>query len=1040
MRDESHPHVEPQTMREAVQQALSEASHLLPDQAPIRVFIHHNTLHAFQHLPFHQAVQRAYQVYGAQPYLSEEAFRKHLQTGRIAEASLRAVLAEAYPEDRPLLGGALTEQQLYLAMMQHAISTETEASLRFVSRELHAMHRLREDLPSETRAQLVADSTQALKALLARKSKRELAEFARLATGELAPARAEAALSARVGHACTPGACLHALEHDPEGLAATALWATSLEAAQSHVDVAHADVAPERLLPREAALKHTGFDIYDLLFPALIRLCAAYLDDGVAHWSMPFRAQGFYLAVRELVGHGSHFPERWLNDVARQFRAQETQALSAQDVIEQALDSLGVRPSEVCSFVERLLLTLPGWAGLVSRLERNPEDRPVGGAPASLLEFLAVRLTYELCATREVLVRAGRNELDLQSLLRGSHVAEPKTLRSPPMRAYQLFQLMQVTGMAYPHLKKAGRGEVQSLFEAQDAFTPLLRRMLFQEAFERQHRHQILDALASHRRCAKLERPAVRPAFQAIFCFDEREESIRRHLEEVCPEVETFGAPGFFGAAMRFRALDEPRHVPLAPVVLKPVHHVEEKPHADQQRLSASRKKRQRAWAQLAHHAHIGTRSLWRGTALNLALGLLSVFPLLTRVTSPHMAGSIRRWLLRKVLPAPRTELSLHHDLAGDPGIVRGFPVDERVSRVATVLENIGFTAQFSKLILLIGHGSTTRNNPHKSAYDCGACGGRQGGPNARAVAQMANDPDVRRCLTARGIYIPDDTLFVGGQHDTCSDEIQLFDTDRIPHDHRELFEDAVEAFDRARARNAQERCRRLFSAPKASTPVRALRHVEARAEHLAEPRPEFGHATNAIAVIGRRGLTRDLFLDRRAFLLSYDPSIDTDGRILERTLAAATPVGAGINLEYYFSHVDNEHYGAGSKLPHNVTGLVGVMTGHASDLRTGLPRQMIEIHEPVRLLVIVEATPERLVEITTRQAEVRELVVNRWVQLVSLDPDTGAMQVFTDLGFVPYTPESVVLPECATSKDFYFRKEGFLPPARINANGTKAA
>ena len=188
----------------------------------------------------------------------------------------------------------------------------------------------------------------------------------------------------------------------------------------------------------------------------------------------------------------------------------------------------------------------------------------------------------------------------------------------------------------------------------------------------------------------------------------------------------------------------------------------------------------------------------------------------------------------------------------------------------------------------------------------------------------------------------------------------------------------------------------------------------------------------STVALIGRRALTRGLFLDRRAFLLSYDPSIDAEGAILERTLAAATPVGAGINLEYYFSHVDNERYGAGSKLPHNITGLFGVMSGHASDLRTGLPRQMIEIHEPLRLLVIVEATPERLLDIASRQAEVKELVVNRWIQLVSLHPETGVMQIFTDRGFVPFEPVPVRLREGTRSEEVFRGHSDFVPPARI--------
>jgi uncharacterized protein YbcC (UPF0753/DUF2309 family) len=425
---------------------------------------------------------------------------------------------------------------------------------------------------------------------------------------------------------------------------------------------------------------------------------------------------------------------------------------------------------------------------------------------------------------------------------------------------------------------------------------------------------------------------------------------------------------------------------------------------------------------------------------LNAALGMLAALPLLLRVVSPRVAGRIRRFADDLLLPSPRTELTVHRDDPSADPRPRGFAVDERVARVATVLENIGLMRDFAPVILVLGHGSTTLNNPHKSAYDCGACGGRQGGPNARVFASMANSPRVRAELAKRGIEIPDDTFFVGGQHDTCNDDVTLFDLDSLSDSQRGRLQPVLDDIDRARARNAQERCRRLFSAPAAPAPDEALRHVQARAEHLAQPRPEFGHATNAIAVIGRRSLTRSLFLDRRAFLLSYDPSIDPSGAILERTLAAATPVGAGISLEYYFSRVDNEHYGAGSKLPHNVAGLLGVMSGHASDLRTGLPRQMIEIHEAMRLLIIVEATPERLLEIVSRQTEVREFVVNRWVQLVSLHPDTGALQVFTDRGFTPYTPGTTPLEQHATSFDAFHGHREFVPPSRILAGAPRAA
>ncbi len=253
-----------------------------------------------------------------------------------------------------------------------------------------------------------------------------------------------------------------------------------------------------------------------------------------------------------------------------------------------------------------------------------------------------------------------------------------------------------------------------------------------------------------------------------------------------------------------------------------------------------------------------------------------------------------------------------------------------------------------------------------------------------------------------------------------------------MPAASRAAFDDAFRVLEVARAENALERSRRFDDAPLHSSAEAALAHVEARSANLAQVRPEYGHCTNAICIVGRRTLTRGLHFDRRAFLVSYDPAPDTNHAVLERILAAVGPVGAGISLEYYFSSVDNEVFGCGTKLPHNVTGLIGVMNGHQSDLRTGLPLQMVEIHEPMRLLIIVDATPDALLAVAGRQAEVAELVVNRWVQLVSVDPDTGAMAVFEDGGFVPYEPAPVTLPIVERSRDWHMRTREFVTPALV--------
>ena len=227
-----------------------------------------------------------------------------------------------------------------------------------------------------------------------------------------------------------------------------------------------------------------------------------------------------------------------------------------------------------------------------------------------------------------------------------------------------------------------------------------------------------------------------------------------------------------------------------------------------------------------------------------------------------------------RIVSAPTiTRLRLERT-SPEPGPIDGqigFTVAEMADFSERLLRDIGLTSGFARLVLFLGHGSFSMNNPHKSVYDCGACTGSAGSPNGRTLAAMLNDPRVREILAERGLQIPHDTRFLGGLHNTCDDTVTFFDLDLLPATHYGDIAAVEGILAEACDRNAHERCRRFQSAPLDLTFEGAHRHVERRSQDLAQARPEYGNASNAICFVGRRQRTRGLYLDRRSFLMSYD-------------------------------------------------------------------------------------------------------------------------------------------------------------------------
>lgn len=945
---------------------LDHAAHLLPTQGPIGVFVHHNTLHAFQHKMFDEAVAEASKLYGRQPYLTEAAFREELKRGRILPADVEAILERE--DDEEILPNRLSRRQMRRLLLVPGLREYDARTLPWLLDEGDWLERFREDLSSEAR---------------------------------------------------------RALAHDRP----RALW----KACRDRIPLGAATV-PVIDRPRDAVLLATGVDVDEVVHPVLIRLCGAYLDQGIAYWSMPFREEGLLVAARRMLLAKMTFHPLGLQGLHNVLKDHEERKLSAVEVVLEMLENLDVPRERWGKVIEAKLLALPGWAGLIRMLESQPHLAPHERLPCSLMDFLALRLTLDAPAVINAV-----KEPELLKELK-SYADDPAKVRLGAVA--ELFEVAQLIGLPSNELSEMSAELFERLIGEVRACDDLERRRIFQKAYERRHERQILIPLRKHRAMPPLRIADDRLAAQVFFCIDEREESIRRHLEEVDPQIETFGAAGFFGVAVDYCGLDDPNGVALCPVVVKPGHEVKERPVAEHSHLHEQRQSRRRAWAKMARGNYISTRTMFRGWISTVTLGFFSIFPLALRVLSPLTAAKMMKALNKQFLPEPRTELTFMRDdaegLAATEGLLRGFSIQEKVDRVAGVLGGAGLSKGMARLVVFLGHGSTSLNNPYESAYCCGACGGYSGGPNARLFATMANHPLVRAGLRERGVLIPEDTWFVGGYHDTCSDAVELFDLDRMPEDHAADLARVRSSLDKARARSAHERTRRFASSSWFTDAERGLRHVEERSEHLGEPRPEYGHCTNAVAIVGRRETTRGLFLDRRSFLVSYDAGQDLKNEALTRLLGAVIPVCGGISLEYYFSTVDNIGYGSGTKLPHNITGLVGVMNGYQGDILTGLPLQTVEIHEPVRILFVVETTPERLMSVIHANPELTQFVENRWIRISCLDPDDGEVRVYRGHGvFEVLEGDEEPLPLATSSVEWYQGRREHLPLARID--GTRS-
>lgn len=111
---------------------------------------------------------------------------------------------------------------------------------------------------------------------------------------------------------------------------------------------------------------------------------------------------------------------------------------------------------------------------------------------------------------------------------------------------------------------------------------------------------------------------------------------------------------------------------------------------------------------------------------------------------------------------------------------------------------------------------------------------------------------------------------------------------------------------------------------------------------------------------------------------------------------------------------MDNEVYGSGSKIYHNVVGRIGVMTGNYSDLRTGLPAQTVlkegkPFHIPIRYTLIVEAPFELARNAINKIRKIRDLMQNGWINLLIFDPEKEIFYRYLEGVWVEYLKKEEV-------------------------------
>ena len=683
----------------------------------------------------------------------------------------------------------------------------------------------------------------------------------------------------------------------------------------------------------------SGVDWTAAIVDEISKHCSDHYDEGQATWISPHRSLPLYQAWRTVAQHDYNIEILGLRRF-RQYVAQLPHTPEA--AIVYSLQRLQVPQPLWSTFLLCQAFSIPGWSAWTKYQSSWTADE--GQEKTDLTDLLAIRLAYDAA-----LAEAQSLSICWDSLITDGAVSFPFPAAVPNDDSMLRYTLLRASEIGF-------RNRMLESLSVTDDEPP--------------------------------QKDVDRKLAQMVFCIDVRSERIRRHLEMQSDDIETFGFAGFFGLGFEYVTIGQSTGNSQLPVLLKPQFKLYEGFHASDsaaEKQVLANRGRVRSW-----------RTLWKSFQAS-AVGCFSVVETTGLFYGFKLLARVLRYdpkpLDAKFDGVPKQERSkLGPTLRGLNQ--QGITTSRQTDLAESMLRNLGLIKDFARLVVFCGHACTTQNNPLAAGLECGACGGHSGEPNARLAAMLLNQPYVRKALADRGIVIPADTHFLGAIHNTTLDSIEFFDVQDLPQHLHESLQELIGNCAVASQLTQHERLPVVGSD--------SLSELLQRGSDWSEVRPEWGLAGNAAFIAAPRWITKNANLDGRSFLHSYDHRQDTDGSVLETIMTAPMVVAHWINMQYYASTVDNQHFGSGNKTVHNVVGRFGIVAGNGGDLMTGLPWQSLHAgtklqHLPLRLQVVIAAPREMIDRVIVKHEMLANLLSGNWLHLIAIEDNS--MYCYGEIG-----------------------------------------